>query len=262
MVNNMFDNFQEFIISNRLFSPIIIIVASIVIYNVIVIIVNKGITKENPNLELKKRNTLIELFKSVSKYIIIFIAFVLILNVYEIDTTSFITGLGIAGIVIGLALQDAIKDIIGGINIILENYYVIGDIVKFGDFTGTVIEFGLKSTKIHAKSGEVLIVANRKVDQIINLSQKKATVTVEVPTSHEASSKKVKKVLEKVLIEIKKLDDVEASGCEYLGVDRTDAKSVIYTFRIKCEAGRENHFRRIALELVKEAYDQEGLKFG
>ena len=45
-------------------------------------------------------------------------------------------------------LQDALKDIIMGCNIILDNYFVVGDIVTYNGFTGEVVEFGLKNTKI------------------------------------------------------------------------------------------------------------------
>ena len=47
----MLENIREFINLHKLFGPIIIVVSSIVIYNVLVIILNKGITKDKPNLE-------------------------------------------------------------------------------------------------------------------------------------------------------------------------------------------------------------------
>ena len=64
------------------------------------------------------------------KYFIAAVSAIMILNIYGVDTTSIIAGLGVAGVVIGLAFQDALKDIISGINIIMDNYYVVGDLVK------------------------------------------------------------------------------------------------------------------------------------
>ena len=103
---------------------------------------------------------------------------------FGVDTSSFIAGLGVASVVIGLALQDALKDIIGGINIILDNFYVVGDYVKYGDFTGQVISFGLKSTKIKDFNGNVMVVSNRNIDEIINLSQDKHVILLNIPTCY------------------------------------------------------------------------------
>ena len=68
----------------------------------------------------------------------------ILLNLYGVNTTSLIAGLGIAGAVLGLALQDALKDIFNGLSIIFDNYFVVGDLVDYNGFVGTVTDFGLK----------------------------------------------------------------------------------------------------------------------
>src|SRR5574344_2282365 len=143
----------NFIGSPKFYAPIIIILVSLIIYNIIGSLLDKATIKGKTELEKKKRKTIIILLHNITKYIIAIIAILSILNVYVINTTSILAGLGIVGVVIGLALQDALKDIIGGINIILDNFYVVGDYVKYGDFTGQVISFGLKSTKIKDFNG-------------------------------------------------------------------------------------------------------------
>ena len=63
----------------------------------------------------------------------------------------------------------------------MDNYFVVGDIVRYNDFTGEVIEFGLKNTKIKNVEGVVLVVANREISSVYNLSQKNPSVTISIP---------------------------------------------------------------------------------
>ena len=62
----------------------------------------------------------------------------------------------------------------------MDNFYVVGDYVKYGDFTGQVISFGLKSTKIKDFNGNVMVVSNRNIDEIINLTVKLGTYPVTI----------------------------------------------------------------------------------
>ena len=70
--------------------------------------------------------------------------------------------------VIGLAFQGILKDIIAGISLIFENSYNIGDTVTINNFKGEVIYMGMKSTKIKAATGEVLIINNGSITEVIN----------------------------------------------------------------------------------------------
>ena len=252
----------NFVVSKLFYGPILIVIGALIGYKIISLALNKVMFKGKSDFEKKRRNTLIVLFNSIMKYAVIIMALLMILSVYGIDTTSVLAGLGIAGVVIGLALQDALKDIIGGINIILENYYILGDWVRFNDFIGTVIEFGLKSTKIKSANGEVLVLSNRSVDKIINLSQKQAIITIEVPTLSECDNKKVRKALTSIVDKVKEYNYVEANGCAYLGIEKVNATSVVYAFKVKCKQDKQFELRRELLEMVKEVYDKENLKLG
>ena len=117
----------------------------------------------------------------------------MILEIYGVDTKGIVASLGIAGVVLGLALQDTAQDLMSGIKIILDNYYVVGDTITINNFMGEVIEVPLQSTKVKSYDGEVLIFSNRNVDSVINLSQARAGVKVIVPTAYEEKTEKVEK---------------------------------------------------------------------
>ncbi len=246
--------------SVKFYGPVLIILISWLLYTIIAKAIDKANIHGKTELEKKKRKTVILLIKNIVKYVIVILAILNILSIYGVNTTSIVAGLGVVGAVIGLAFQDALKDIIGGINIILDNYYVVGDLVTFGDFTGTVSEFGLKSTKIQNAKGEVMILANRNIDKIINLSQKKSVLLLTIPTAYECDHKKVEKVLNSVLNKIKKEDNVSEKDTEYLGIDSFDSSSINYLIKIKCDQGSQFATKRLVLKLIKEAYEENDIK--
>lgn len=250
----------EFAESVKFYGPIIVILGAIFIYSVISVVLNKATIRGKTEYERKKRKTVILLFQNITKYVCLIFAILMILNIYGVNTSSIIAGLGIASVVIGLALQDALKDIISGINIIMDNYYVVGDYVKYGDFTGIITSFGLKSTKIKDFDGNVLNIANRNIDKIINISQERHVIYLRVPTAYEASEEKVKKVLLSVLEKLGELADVDGKECNYLGIDDLGDSAVKYLITIKCKQGSEYRVRRAALTLIKEAYDKNNIK--
>lgn len=244
--------------SVKFYGPSLVIFLSWLIYTIIARGIDKANIRGKNELEKKRRKTVILLIKNIIKYIIIILASLNILSIYGVNTGSIVAGLGVIGAVIGLAFQDLLKDIIGGVNIILDNYYVVGDLITFDGFTGTVSEFGLKSTKIQNAKGEVLIIANRNVDKVVNLSQKKNVVLLTIPTAYECDHKKVEKVLKKVLDKLGKEDKVEET--EYLGIDALESSAINYLIKFKCVQGSQFNLRRLALKLVKEAYEENDLK--
>ena len=141
MISSILEN--EFLM--RIIKSLISIVVSVIIYNIFVKIISKGSSNKASD---KKKNTYLKMFKSVVRYVLIVINILIILNIYGINITSMLAGVGIISIIIGFAIQDALKDIIKGIDIIADNYYNVGDVIKYGDITGKVLSIGLKTTKL------------------------------------------------------------------------------------------------------------------
>ena len=72
----------------------------------------------------------------------------IILQINGVNVSSIIAGVGVVSVIIGLALQDALKDIIMGVNVLVDDYFSLGDIVKLDDIEGKVVEIGIKNIKI------------------------------------------------------------------------------------------------------------------
>jgi len=76
------------------------------------------------------------------------------------DIDALVAGLGIGGIAIALAINGILQDLFGSLTIALDKPFVIGDSITIGDFSGTVENVGLKSTRLRSNTGEQLIMSN------------------------------------------------------------------------------------------------------
>jgi small-conductance mechanosensitive channel len=88
------------------------------------------------------------------------VAGLLILDNLGIDVTALITGLGIGGIAVALALQNVLSDLFASLSIVLDKPFVVGDFVVVGEFLGTVEYVGLKTTRLRSLSGEQVVFSN------------------------------------------------------------------------------------------------------
>lgn len=256
---NFLDKVLDVVMTKKVLGTAIVIIVTCILVRILKSGVSKILTSGKTSFEAKRRKTIINLFNSVLKVVIWFIALLIILDFYGVDTRSLITSLGAASVVLGLALQDTLKDFISGVSLILENYLAVGDIVTYNDFTGEVIELGLRVTKIKDFNGEVMIIANRNIDSIINASQKSAHIYLEVDTAYEEESKKVIKVLENVLkkaIEEKLI----LSDSKYCGINELSSSSVKYMLDIHCDQNNKYKIKREILGRIKEAYDKNNIK--
>ena len=92
--------------------------------------------------------------------VIWFLIFVFVLQVWGVNVTALITGLGIGGIAIALAVQNILADLFASLSIIFDKPFLVGDYLTIDEYRGTVEEIGLKTTKLRSVSGEQLVVSN------------------------------------------------------------------------------------------------------
>lgn len=84
----------------------------------------------------------------------------LVLDNLGVDITALVTGLGIGGIAVGLALQNILGDLFASLSIVLDKPFVIGDFIVVDDLSGDVEHIGVKSTRIRSLTGEQIIFGN------------------------------------------------------------------------------------------------------
>lgn len=90
----------------------------------------------------------------------IIIAILALVNVLDYDVTALITGLGIGGVAIALAVQNILGDLFAALSIVLDKPFDVGDTIAVDAFVGRVERIGLKTTRVRAVGGEEVIFSN------------------------------------------------------------------------------------------------------
>ncbi len=96
----------------------------------------------------------------VAQIVVWVVAVLMILAALDIQVAPLLTGLGIGGIAIALAVQSVLSDLFASLSIVLDKPFVIGDFIVVDDLQGTVEHVGLKTTRVRSISGEQLVFSN------------------------------------------------------------------------------------------------------
>ncbi len=116
---------------------------------------------------------------------------------------------------------------------------------------------GLKTTKIKANTGEVMIIANSTLTKVINYNLHNPKLYLKIPFSYEEKIEKVEKVLGNILEEIKKEEEVISANL--LGVDNFAASNIDYAIEVICETNTQYKIKRILLKKIKEGFDNNNI---
>lgn len=232
------------------------VLISIIIYNVFVTIIGSGINKVDfGKLSIKKKTTYLKMLKSIVRYVLIVINILIILNIFGINITSMLAGVGIIGIILGFAIQDALKDIIKGIDIIADNYYQVGDVIKYDDITGKVISIGLKTTKLEdVNTFNIVSISNRNIEEVEVVSN---LINIDIPISYDVKLKDAEEAVKDIVEAIKKHKNV--INCEYRGVNDLADSSIKYQIKVYCNPLDKVQIRRDALRYVLVGLDKHNL---
>ena len=233
----------------RSFWSIITLIILVIIYKIISRILTNRIEK---GLSNKKSKTYIRMIKSITRYSLIIIGLLIILQIFGINVTSMIAAAGIASIIIAFAIQDALKDIIKGFDIISDSYYQVGDVIKYGTITGKVTAIGLKTTKLEdIYTSNKVSISNRNIEQVEIISN---LINIDIPLPYELDVLKAEEILNEKDEEIRKEEKVE--NVEYRGINNLSDSSLDYQIKVYCEPivkiqTRRDSLRHIMLVLNK-----------
>ena len=148
---------------------------------------------------------LLPLLEITARYLIWFVAFLLILANFNIDITPLLAGAGIAGIALALAAQDILSNFFGGAIITIDKPFKIGDRITFDKYFGDVISIGPRSTRLRTLDYQIVTIPNSKITSniVINYAQPDIKMKVRIPFSvaYGSDMNRVKKILLEIACE-------------------------------------------------------------
>lgn len=220
-------------INYGLIKILVVILVALILISVSKKVVGKLFFIKSSKVPLKRQRSVVNLISNIVRFFIIFFALTIILEELGIDTKSFIASLGVFSLVVGLALQDLLKDIISGFSIVFEGLFSIGDWIEISSFKGEVVGSTLRTTRIRAYTGETKIVSNRNISELINYSIDESISLIDVEVSYEAKLDKIDEVIKEICDLFSKEDGVKKT--EVLGLNEIGESGLKFRLAVKSD---------------------------
>lgn len=239
----------------NVFYSILTIVIGIFIYLIFTNFIVKKIEKKTAKLFKGKTSTYIKLFRSINRYLFIIILIFTLLKINGVNITSMVTGVGVLGIVFGFAIQDALKDVIKGFDILADSYYQVGDVIRVDKYTGRVIAIGIKTTKLEdVFEKNIISISNRNIEKVEVIS---TMINIDIPLPYELKLSRAEELVEEIVTNIKKMNKVE--NAEYRGVNDFAESFIKYQIKVYCQPIEKIQVRRDSLTYILKCLEENNV---
>ena len=204
--------------------------------------------------------TIATLISSIIKYVSILIGFCWGLSIIGVDVSTIFASIGIIALILGFGAESLVADLVTGVFILFENEYNVGDIIEVDGFRGTVKEIGLRTLNLEDNGGNVKIINNADLKNIINRSNYRSIAVCDIGISYDTDLEKLDPVLDVILADIKaRYPEVFIGELKCIGVEALGEFSI--TLRFCGEVDEKNVFsgRRLLNKELKIAFDKNNI---
>ena len=206
-----------------------------------------------------KGETICRLLHNFLKYVSVLALLFYCLSLFGIDTATLLASAGILTLIVGLGAQTLVSDILAGLFIIFEGEFQVGDIVTIGEWRGTVVEIGIRTTKILDGSGNIKIISNSDVTGVVNMTREFSYAWIDVGIEYGESLERVESILEDEFPNIREHIPQIMEGPYYKGVVELGDNSVNIRIMALCsEADRVQTERDLNREM-KLIFDKHNI---
>jgi len=218
--------------------------------------------KEHDIVAQRQNETLLKLAQNTIRYVIGLIMILTVLGQFGVNIAGLIASAGVAGLAISFGAQNLVKDVITGAFIIFENQYKNGDYVNLNQqVDGTVIEVGIRTTKLKGLNGQVTIIPNGQIMQVTNYSLENSVAVVDIGVAYEEDMAFVEKSLKEIAKSVEEhYHDLFIKPIDLAGVQSLGPSEVVY--RLMAEVPPTQHFAagRILQKELRAGLDERGIE--
>ena len=210
--------------------------------------------------------TAIRFISNILKILVILIGIVMVISELGYNINGLLTGLGVGGLAISLAAQDAVSNLISGFIIVFEKPFVVGDMVITDSIQGTVIDITMRSTTLRTLEDSVVTLPNSSVANasIVNLSRiEKRLMEFDIGLLYSTSNE----LLEKCCSDIKEYllndEDIvnEPLRVNFTKLDDSSLNISIYCYSTKPDLSEHLEvYNKVNLN-VKRIIEENGASF-
>ncbi|MFF2659587.1 mechanosensitive ion channel family protein [Kitasatospora sp. NPDC058032] len=225
------------------------------------LLANTGVV--NPERRRQRAEAIGSVLRSVASFTILGTAALMVLSALGMNLAPLLASAGVAGVAIGFGARNLVTDFLSGVFMIMEDQYGVGDEIDTGVATGTVLEVGLRVTKLRGAGGEIWYIRNGEVKRIANMSQGWSTASVDVQVGYKEDLERVEALITETAEAMAKeapYDELVWAPFKILGVESVAADSVVLRIEARTAPGKSLSVARALRQRVKRVLDEAGIK--
>ena len=188
----------------------------------------------------------------------------MVMAALNVEVAPLLTGLGIGGIAIALAVQNVLSDLFASLSIVLDKPFVVGDYIVVDDLQGSVEHVGLKTTRVRSLSGEQLVFSNSDLlsSRIRNYKRmEERRVAFSVGVEYGTPRALLEKIPDFIQAAIESEPDTIFDRAHFAAFgDSALEFEAVYMMAVPQYAAKMDTQEQINLELYRR-FEQEGIEF-
>jgi len=227
----------------------------------------EGSVSLTQEINLQRAATITHAVSTTVVVVIWVIAFLLILDQFNISLAPFIASAGIAGVALGFGAQSIVRDNLSGFYILLENQFGVGDVVEVqttaDPVAGKVESLTLRITTLRAFDGTLHIVPNGNIQLVSNKSRGWARAIVDVRVAYGEDVEHVREVLEQVFEDVRRdatLRDWIREGPTVLGIEQMSDYALVVRVIADTRPSKRLDVERTLRERITRGLTDDGIR--
>ena len=181
--------------------------------------------------ENHRARSVLSIVSSMLKYITAIVILCWGLSILGANVSTIVASVGILALVVGFSAESLISDVVTGTFMLFENQYNVGDIVEVNGFRGTVSNIGIRTTSLTDPGGNVKIINNSAMQNILNRSDKVSRSVSNIGIPYATDLEKLEASIPALMEEIfANHQDIMKAAPRYLGVQELADSSVVLRF--------------------------------
>jgi len=194
----------------------------------------------------QQRLTFAPLIKSIARYATYVGAGLFMLRALNVNIMPIVTAIGGIGLIVGLAAQPVLSDLVSGMFILFENLYMVGDQIQVGEARGRVEAIEVRTTHIRGEDGRVYMLRNGQIGQVINYSRGYSYAVVSLTVDREADLDTVYETVQTIGRQLASTNKTVLAPTEIEGIQEVGPDGVQIRVVTKTKPG---HNEKVAREL-------------
>lgn len=208
----------------------------------------------------QRRATLGRVAEVTGATVIWVVALIIGISWYGVNLSALLASAGLLGVALSFVAQDAMKDFVTGIYILVDDRFGVGDTIQVGAYTGRVERFNLRATQLRDLAGRLITISNRSIVDVANLTARWAQVDFQVGVSYNDDIDQASALLLKTAQTLaEEWSDRVLDPPSLLGVDSFTDLNVLLRLTVRTPPGDQWAVARELRRRVKNAFDAAGI---